>query len=217
MFCLEIRKLPFRWQPSYFRPSPWFIHISPVQAAKLKSSTPDAFDPSDVFTRSFSVWRMFSTFSVNFSHSAPGWPRPHLVPTTLGHSTLASEEPVRLSPAAWCGRDMQPASHASEWSVSHRSVWALLLWSRTTFCYRAWGTACLAETPEEKKKEKKQRRVGNQFLIKQICKGCIKKVSNICFGLSCQLDATLRIQRVARQTARADWGRRCCFRLPLDW
>lgn len=55
MFCLEILNLPFGLQPCYFRLPLCFIHISSVQAAKVKSSRPDVFDPSDVLMRSLTL------------------------------------------------------------------------------------------------------------------------------------------------------------------
>lgn len=96
------------------------------------------------------------------------------------------------------------------------SVWLLLLWSWTACCFRAWGTACLLP-PAEKKKEEEEKRGENQFLIKQICKGCIKRCSTFALAqlsVWCDLEDAMRRQT---NSVHASWGRRCCFCLTLDW
>lgn len=172
MFCLEISNLLFGWQPCYFRPPPCFIHFSSVQAAKLKSCRPNVFDPSDVLMRSLTLWSMFSTSVSTVSFNPDDWAPS--VSTTLGYNTLASEEYIRSSPAAWwdCERGrLQLSSCASEWpclwvippselllTACSRgeqlslSVWLLLLWSWTACCYQAWGTACLVHIKKERRK-----------------------------------------------------------------
>lgn len=153
MFCLEIPNLLFGWQPCYFRPLSCFIHISSVQAAKLKSSRPDVFDPSDVLMRSLTLRSMFSTSLSTVSFSPDDWAPS--VSTTLGYNPLASEGSICSSPAARCGCErgrLQPSSCASEWpclwvippselllaacsqSEELFTVWLLLLWSWTACC-----------------------------------------------------------------------------------
>lgn len=153
------------------------------------------------------------------------------VSTTLGDNTLASEESIRSSPAAWCSGErgrLQPSSCASEWpclwvippsellltACSQGEqlsfpVWLLLLWSWTACCYQAWGTACLFPS-NKKKKKKKEKRSENQFLIKQICRGCIKRCSTFALAqlsVWCDLeDAT----HCLTNSVRSCWGR-CCF------
>ncbi len=160
--------------------------------------------------RSLTLRSMFSTSPSTVSFNPDDWAPS--VSTTLGYNTLASEESIRSSPAAWCGCErgrLQPSSCASEWpclwvippselllTACSRgeqlsfSVWLLLPWSWTACCYQAWGTACLV--PWEKKKRKRSE---NQFLIKQICKGCIKRCSTFALAhLSfwCDLDNAMR-------------------------
>lgn len=116
MFCLGIPNLPFGWQPCYFRHPPCFIHISSVQAAELKSSRSDVSDPSDVLMRSLTLPSMFSTSLSTVSFNLDDWAPS--VSTTLGYNTLASEESIHSSPAAWCSCErgrQQPSSCASEW------------------------------------------------------------------------------------------------------
>lgn len=194
MFCLEIPNLPFGWQPCYFRPLPCFIHISSVQAAKLKSSRPDVFDPSDVLMRSLTLRSMFSTSVSTVSFSPDDWAPS--VSTTLGYNPLASGVyPFEPSSLVWLWKRQAAAVIMCVWmalSVSHSARWAALC-----CLFSGWAAlVCLIvaavelnllllpglrdSLPHSKKKKKKtewRRRIENQFLIKQICKGCIKRCS----------------------------------------
>lgn len=100
MFCLEIPKLPFGWQPCYFRRLPCLIHISSVHAAKLKSSRPDVFDPSDVLMRSLTLQSLFSTSLSPVSFSPDDWAPS--VSTTLGYNiSIRGVYPFKPSSMAW--------------------------------------------------------------------------------------------------------------------
>lgn len=238
MFCLEIPKLPFGWQPCYFRRLPCFIHISSVQAAKAKGSRPDVFDPSDVLMRSLTLQSLFSTSLSPVSFSPDDWAPS--VSTTLGYNALASEESVRSS--LW----FKPGSLAWLWEESGCSHHRVRLNGPVCESFRPVSCfllpvlgvssspslsdccSCGAEPPAVTmpegqpasfpcQKKKRERRSENQFLIKQICKGCIKRCST--FALA-RLSVWCNLENVTchlTNSVHACWGRTCCFCLTLDW
>lgn len=85
----------------YTPSTPCLIHHSSVRGAQLKSSRPGVFDPCDVLMRSLTPWNMFSTSPSTVSFSPDDWAPS--VSTTLGHSALALEGFIHLSPAAGSG------------------------------------------------------------------------------------------------------------------
>ena len=156
------------------------------------------------------------------------------VSTTLGYNILASEESIRSSPAARCGceRGEAAAIIVCVWmalSVSHSAQWAA---SYCLFSGRAALLLCLIVAPVELNRlllpglrdslpcspgKKKGERSENQFLIKQICKGCIKRCSTFALAqLSVWCDLENAMRRLTN-SVHACWGRRCCFCLTLDW
>lgn len=130
-----------------------------------------------------------STVSFNPDDCAPS------VSTTLGYSTLASDEAVSI-------RARLPGEAVEEAGGSHRHVrlndpaceslrpacafvlplslpvWLLLLWNWTASCCCNPGrTASFFPPAKKMRKKDKEKRRENQFLIKRICKGCIKRCS----------------------------------------
>lgn len=119
-------------------------------------------------------------------HSAPYDWVPS-VSTTLGYNTLASEESILV----WLWA-RQAAAITCVWialSVSHSCLWAA---SHCPFSGWAAFLLCLIVAPVELNRlllqcwrdslpcspaKKRDKRTENQFLIKQICKGCIKRCS----------------------------------------
>lgn len=168
-----------------------------------------------------------STVSFNPDDCAPS------VSTTLGYKPLASEGSICSSPAA-----RQPGAVANEADCSRPSVHLngpacdsfrpvscsslpvlrVKSSSPSDCCCGAEPPAVIRpEGQPAKKKEWRKRKSENQFLIKQICKGCIKRCSTFALArLSVWRDLENPMLRLTN-SMHVCWGRRCCFCLPLDW
>lgn len=152
--------------------------------------------------RSLSLQSLFSTSpsTVSFSPDdcAPS------VSTTLGHSTLASEEAISIwDRPAWRGRGRarrQPSSCASEWpglwvtpprELPHSlPVWLLLLWSWTACCCDPGGTACFIPPAKKNGGETKNRGEKINSSLNKFVKAAWKGVQHL-LCRSCQAALTL--------------------------
>lgn len=76
---------------------------------------------------------------------------------------------------------------------------------------QSWRDSQLLSLCQKTRKEDKERRRENQFLIKRICKGCIKRCSTFTLALPpgpCDLENAGLL--LTNHTC-ARWGRKCCF------
>lgn len=219
MFCLEIPKLPFGWQPCYFRHLPCFIHISSVQAAKLKSSRPDVFDPSDVLMRSLTLQSLFSTSLSPVSFSPDDWAPS--VSTTLGYDiSIRGVYPFKPGSMAWLWVEAGCSHHhvrlngpacESFLPVSCSLLPVLRVSSSPSLsdCCSCGAEPPAVTMPEgqpasfpcQKKKKKQKRRAKINSSLNKFVKAASKGVQHLLWH-SCQSDATLRMWRVTWQITR---------------